>query len=917
MPKKMIALLVSVILLIVILFGLYYITRPPEIANNPLKSVPVDASLVIKINDFEAFKNKIKNENIYWNELHETPLFKNWDKKISMLDSVAWLDEDKNTLPLENSLFISVHDLGKRKLESIYYLPLEKKINSKTVLDYLHEVINNPSVSQRKYDGTTIVEVKNGQSGFFYYLKDGLLVISKSSILIESSIRQSKLSISLENNQSFQEIINTAGNYADANVFVHHEHFLTFLQIIGHDQYSSKIENLRPIANWTALDLLIKDNYIIFNGFSNAFESESSLVDAFRNQAPVNIEIDKVIPAYISGFMSFGIDDFNEYFKEIHRSNNSLTTDPWRNEEIIQLKSSHKIDLESFMNTNFNNEAGLVFPDASYRSTKPYFLIELKSQSIAADQLTGFLEEYALSNGQDLNNYIHYSDVDREKKYQILQLPVQNIPSMLFGSIFSKANHPYVVFIENYMVFGSSVSSLSEFLHYNMLNKTIYHDARYEQFKEYMAEQSNFLFFLNTPLAKPLFKMYFNDRIHKQIDQHFSDYKKIESVALQFSKESDMYYNNLVFSYSTAVKEKPKTTWESMLDTSMDFKPVFFTNHYTNEKEIFVQDENNNIYLMNGAGKVLWKINLNEQINSEVFVVDYYDNGKLQLLFSTKNYLHLFDRNGNYVENYPVKLRSPASAGMNLVQYLDNKQRILIPAENKKIYNYDLEGKLIKGWQFGTTEHPVKNKIQHFIIGTRDYIICSDKYRVYILNRRGLERIKPEKQFPGSVNNIFYLEDNHPGIDPRFVTTDTSGTIHYIYENGQTDQKKIRALSPDHYFLFEDINGDRVKDYVFLDHKVLSVYNHQYKPIFNHQFKTPINQEPIYFEFSGTDKKIGITSNHENQIYLLNNNGTIYQGFPLTGSSLFSIGLLNSAVNGNYNLIVGGENNFLYNYQIK
>ena len=127
MPKKMIALLVSVILLIVILFGLYYITRPPEIANNPLKSVPVDASLVIKINDFEAFKNKIKNENIYWNELHETPLFKNWDKKISMLDSVAWLDEDKNTLPLENSLFISVHDLGKRKLESIYYLPLEKK----------------------------------------------------------------------------------------------------------------------------------------------------------------------------------------------------------------------------------------------------------------------------------------------------------------------------------------------------------------------------------------------------------------------------------------------------------------------------------------------------------------------------------------------------------------------------------------------------------------------------------------------------------------------------------------------------------------------------------------------------------------------------------------------------------------------
>ena len=56
----------------------------------------------------------------------------------------------------------------------------------------------------------------------------------------------------------------------------------------------------------------------------------------------------------------------------------------------------------------------------------------------------------------------------------------------------------------------------------------------------------------------------------------------------------------------------------------MSMKPAIVVNHNTGERELFVQDEGNTIYLINDV-----------EINSEVYQVDMFKNGKLQYLFST------------------------------------------------------------------------------------------------------------------------------------------------------------------------------------------------------------------------------------------------------------------------------------------
>ena len=43
-------------------------------------------------------------------------------------------------------------------------------------------------------------------------------------------------------------------------------------------------------------------------------------------------------------------------------------------------------------------------------------------------------------------------------------------------------------------------------------------------------------------------------------------------------------------------------------------------------------------------GKVLWKIPVGDQITSDILQVDFFNNNKLQYIFTTRNAIHIIDR---------------------------------------------------------------------------------------------------------------------------------------------------------------------------------------------------------------------------------------------------------------------------------
>jgi hypothetical protein len=294
-------------------------------------------------------------------------------------------------------------------------------------------------------------------------------------------------------------------------------------------------------------------------------------------------------------------------------------------------------------------------------------------------------------------------------------------------------------------------------------------------------------------------------------------------------------------------------------------------------------------------------------------MIDSFRNGKYQLLFAGRNYIHLIDRNGNYVNRYPVKLRSPASSSLALFDYdkiLD--YRLFIAGEDKLFYSYDKSGNVVKGWKPFRTSGIVKAELNHFRISGKDYIVACDETSMYFLDRTGNKRINLKQtvtKAPGSAIRL------NPGSNPSVVCSSPDGTILHIYFDGNVKKDKLREFSCNHWFDIFDIDGDGFGEYIFIDEDMMYLYDHNNTELFSRKFDTSELSEPMDFIFSASDRKIGIFDVTNNQIYLLDKNGDTMKVFPLRGASMFSIGRL--LENSSWNLIVGGTDRFLYNYKIE
>ena len=349
-----------------------------------------------------------------------------------------------------------------------------------------------------------------------------------------------------------------------------------------------------------------------------------------------------------------------------------------------------------------------------------------------------------------------------------------------------------------------------------------------------------------------------------------------------------------------------------MLDTVASIKPFFFTNHITGAKEIFIQDMKNNTYLINTAGRVLWKVPLNERIVSTIYMIDYYKNGKYQLLFSGKNYIHILDRNGNYVERYPVRLRSPATNSLAMFDYDNNlNYRLFIAGEDKMIYSYEKTGNVVKGWTPFRTTGYVKAEINYFRVSGKDYIVAADENAIYFLDRSGNRRMNLKESVTKAAGSSMRL---NMISDPSLICSSPDGTIEQVYFDGSVKKFSIRKFSTDHSFDFFDIDGDGFGEYIFIDKGILYLYDHNRAEIFTREFASDDLGGPINFVFSSTDRKIGVFDVKKNLIYLIGKNGKTMNGFPLKGASMFSIGKLSDK--SGWHLIVGGTDRFLYNYKI-
>ncbi|MBN2481153.1 MAG: hypothetical protein JXB19_05400 [Bacteroidales bacterium] len=897
----------------------------PGVTSEPLKAVPADASVIIKINDFQGFVQESMVKSSIWNELKIIPEFNRLDKQIQFLDSLYRnMPEARNLLQAQPS-YISAHFTGKERISFMHVYRLPGKLNEKKINDMIHGlIINQGTVNSRKYEGVTVYEVNllNQQQlgNFSYAIISGNFLLSFSSIVLEDAIRQLVSDESIVRQKGFQEMFDAALKNAsvDANIFINFRELPRSFSTLVRPEFKAEVRSFNTFSDWGELDVNTLSDALLLNGFVHIADSSITAASLFVNQNPQKITADEVLPATVSAFLTLSFSDVNKYFNDYHEYLRELGQFTGYSNTIRSLDNTYDVEFLNVFKEILDQEITFAFDagNAKNDAVETLFIMRVKSQALAEEKLTGILNNIASVESKPMDAYTFRYRFDNELSFTIHHLPIKKLAGKLFGSLFAGLDEHFYVLLDNYLIFASSREVLQDLIASYILNKTLVTDRAYQDFKSGISSRSNICFYCKLGEGHRTFAKYLNPGLVKKWDTYKQVFGNVQVMGFQLYSNDGMLYNNLLVKHLSSSGAASPTVWESKLDTLTDFKPIFVLNHNTNQKEIFVQDLSHNIYLINQVGRILWKVRLNEKINSEIYQIDYYNNGKLQFMFSTATQLYLIDRNGNFVEKYPVKLRSPASCGMSLFDYDNNRNyRIFIPCEDRQVYVYDKEGTLVSGWDFGKTESIVNQPVQHFKVLDRDYIVFGDGLRTYILDRRGNIRTNVTTYFQKSAANRYFLDVSGRTADARLVTTDTAGTVYFIYLDGRINTFELAPYSNGHFFEYQDLNGDGSREYIFLEDNILTVYLNDKKKMFEIVFREEINDRPTYYAFSATDRRIGIVARNDDLIYLIDNNGTIHRNFPLQGNTPFSIGYLDSS-GGAFNLLVGSRNHFLYNYQL-
>jgi hypothetical protein len=912
------------ILALIIVTGLIFIRKKSSTSSNLITAIPADASLIIQINDYHNIQQSLFEKNNIWNKLNIISPFDKIDNTVKILDSLATHVPDFSEVLYKGKIYISGHFVGGRKTDFLYIIEQNSGKGVRQIVTVLEDITKTAIANtERKYEGKEIFTFKLkkdiGNTTYFLAIIEGNILLSKSVILIENSIRQYSLSKSLLDDAGFAAVLNTAGKNKDANVYLNMKKFSGILSGLASSDFSQKVKSYNNFAGWMELDLNVIDKQLMFNGFVQDDEHTNSFADIFKDNDPVIFSADKLLPASVNTFFSIGAKDLQKLFSNYKLYLQELNNEETRSKKINEIDRICGSKIEELFLSFIDGEitaANGIIPDRDSKLASAYVLIKCISGSQAEKNMKSLAEKAGKSVGLTYQQLTLNYSIDNDTKFSIVEFPVHDITGALFGGLFSIEGKSYYTILGNYIIFGNSVEALREFLYSNVLSKTLSTYEGYKSFNGNIAQKSFFLTYTNLGRSADFYSSYLHEDIIRSWEDHYDIFQMVQTVGFQITKVSNMYYANMIVQTLDTYKGKPKTIWESLLDTTFSSKPQLVENHYNKQKEIFIQDDANTIYLINKAGRILWRQKIAEPINSKIYQVDYFKNGKMQLMFSSANYLHLLDRNGNYVERYPVRLRSEATSGMSVFDYDNNREyRIFIPCEDKKVYAYSVDGSLINGWQYEGSDYPVTEPIEHFRIADKDFIVFGDKFSTYILDRRGSSRVITDKVVAKSGNNYFLNEKNNVESS-GVVTTDTTGNIVFIDFNGRTTITKIADFSPNHFFDFKDVNADGSKDYIFLDGNTLSVYGQNKSKIYDFTFPNTITLPPIFLSFSASDRKLGIVDAVDKKIYLINNNGELYKGFPLEGSTLFSIGYLETTI-GQFNLIVGGSNNFLYNYSVQ
>lgn len=775
--------------------------------KDALSFLPDSCLVYFRTSDFTELNKQINSQSLIFDNLNHDKGISNILNRLNTFDSIIVNNNDLEDAFKKTTVHFALYDQN-NWLCSLNFKRLgdEKEINEAIAL----------RLKSVKSDGILhSFSILDG-SVFYYFIKQGAFVLSNNKILIGKTL------------------VNSVASFAESKVYKNLNYKITESEdlsvTINHGLFQKYITKNSP-----ALNMVCKSGYSV------------GKITVEPNQLKLN------------GFLM--PDSVNQIYKLHNESGSELN--------FISNLPFNTVEFASVAHSNFkrlmsgNTSFWKTMSDSALYNIKSAFYDNIIGHMVNF-KIKGSSESAFLLGVSDTLNAIEQFSFMCDSAKKILPRKIYSIKNN-FGTLnlfspFFDAPTTFVCYFNSKLYFAESYQTLTNIISNISANLTLDLNKSFIDYKnQNLSEVYNYCFYIvpedNSKSAESFYPL------------KKSGYKNLKhfSYTLSNGQAGFKFRTNLV--YESGQEENGQNVlWTYRLDTSAVQPPQGFLNYLTKENEILVQDESNHLYLVNAKGNKLWKINLKEPILSKIFIADIFKNNKLQMLFNTRNYLHLIDRNGKYVQGYPVKLPSEATSPLAVYDYDNDKNyRLLIACKNKNIYNYSIYGIKQQGYKTIITDNEVNLPVQYVKVGLSDYLVTIDRLgKIYTYSRKGEERIGLKNK---AIQNCkaFYVDASNNINSTFLIYVDENNSL--INKISFSDKKEIIKVSTNingATVYFGLIDDNRTTDVVFtLPDQILAydlngnlIYEKTQNKIFEKSIFYSDENNATVFSYSGSLKQI-------------------------------------------------------------
>lgn len=842
---------------------------------NSLELISQDAIFVFETYEGATTWNYLV-ESAAYPYLEQFPAFDRIAKQLITLDSLTGSQGLIARELTDAQTTISMHGIGKETFDLLFMVNLREGKARNLLSEIEKNVTPGQKFQSRSYSGKEILEFFDESSDRKWsiaFLGD-LALVSASSFLIEEAIRYYVNSELVNYNAWFSST--PYDTESKGRLLTSAKGLANLLKGVNGRTEGPKIAKFEQSQVKLSLDLFLEEDRLVFSGpllMPDIINFTPSI------QANLNLILD-AIPNRTLAVTQFNLESIYETQKVKNRA--------FAPRETLKGQIQRELIGKGFLDNLFGELYLLDLEGFRGATGNTALLIRTQNSSDAFSILKGYLNK----DSELVSDFY----LDKE----ILLIDEDEFPAHVFEGKFQGFRQTFAVALENVLLLTNSQQAMKLALDDITSGNTWGNESRAPEASEELTANAGYsTVFLTTQVwdswvenATPSWSSF--------LQKYASSFFNFPAISLRINQYSGQQIATVSFPFAPAeVVETAKTEAISLapsktytLENRLTYGPKALVNHQDNTEDLVVQDDSNRLFLINSGGEEVFKKSLSGPIVSEIFQIDYYKNGKLQLLFATADYIYGIDRLGNALPSYPIQVPNQRIANLSLVDYSNTKEyRYFVSTESGDLYLLDKTGERLEGWNpLPIGEATLGAPSHHRIRGKGDFMVAfSEKGNLHLFNRRGEEKGNNPLPLGDSFNSPIFVFDDPNSNSMDLVNISKNGEIIKVNFNGEIIYRNqlIKEDRESEFFLVPDQGGI---DFLFVSRQFNEIVfrNSSEEELFsvNSSSDSFIFQ---YFDFGAARKLIAVTDKVQEFTYLYGLEGNLLTVLPLESSGPLQI----------------------------